>query len=366
VTSPVTLERSHSAHRPGAAMARGTAVGTATTMALIALLALQAAPAGARPPEDFGRHAVRVMQVRIAVPVDPSGPEGVLPWVAADVYVPVGGGPWPLVQISHAYPGTLREFPLSGWARRLASRGFVVIVSDRRAASSLAATPALDQPADLIDLSAEVNSEDILRVLRWAIGQSRVSGSPLYEKVNARRIAIAGHSLGGYLATFAAVKSQSEGPRISAVALLDPSDERLGTLSKDSALPEAKSVKVPTIVLASEENQHPVMCNMTQGTDCTLVAPQEYRALPSATPKLGVKVVGSVHEDIEDPSTIGTAESRAHLRLFQRYGMAWIEFWLGRGCGVTSYLGGRRAFADQRAGRIALMRGATPKPACHS
>jgi hypothetical protein len=159
---------------------------------------------------------------------------------------------------------------------------------------------------------------------------------------------------------------RGEGVRVAPTARVPAIGLRLGTLTKDSSLPEAKSVKVPTIVLASEENQHPVMCNMTQGPDCTLVAPQEYRALPSATPKLGVKVVGSVHEDIEDPSTIGTAESRAHLRTFQRYGMAWIEFWLGRGCGVASYLGGRRAHTDQRAGRIALLPRATPTPACHS
>src|SRR5207302_1787205 len=136
----------------------------------------------AAAPEDFGPLAVRTTHVQIPVPPDPSGPEGALPTVAADVYVPVTGGPWPLIQISHPWPGTLREFPLSGWAKRLASRGFVVLVSDRRAASSLAATPALDQPVDLIDLSADVNSEDILRVLRWAIGQSAVGESPLYGK----------------------------------------------------------------------------------------------------------------------------------------------------------------------------------------
>src|SRR5207247_2974550 len=118
------------------------------------------------------RLAVRMTQVQIPVPVDPRGPEGALPSVAADLYIPVGQGPWPLVQISHAWPGTLREFPLSGWAKRLASRGFVVIVSDRRAASSLAVTPSLDQPADVIDLSSDVNSEDILRVVRWAITQA--------------------------------------------------------------------------------------------------------------------------------------------------------------------------------------------------
>ena len=240
--------------------------------------------------------------------------------------MPSGAGSFPLIQISHAWPGTLREFPLSGWAKRLASRGFVVIVSDRRGGSSLAATPMLDQPADLIDLSSQVNSEDILRVLRWAIAQSAAAASFLHGKVDAGRVAIAGHSLGGYLATFAAVKAQTEGPRLSALALLDPSDERLGHNTIDSSLTQTPSVRIPTLVLASEENQHPIMCNMDDGNDCTLVAPQQHGALAPASVKLGLKVVGSVHEDVEDPSTIGTAASRAHLRIYERYGMAWLEY----------------------------------------
>ena len=332
---------------------------------MVAVLAVvAAAPASARAPESFGRHAVRTTHVQISVPPDPGGPEGVLPTVAADVYVPSGHGPRPLVQISHAWPGTLKEFPLSGWAKRLASRGFVVIVSDRRGGSSLAAQPMLDQPVDAIDLSADVNSEDILRVVRWAIAQSKVKGSPLAGKVDARHIAIGGHSLGAYHATFAAVKAQTEGPKLSALLLLDPSDERLGQYTIDSALAQTPLVKIPTIDLASEENQHPVMCNMDDGTDCTLVAPQQYKALSATTVKLGLKVVGSVHEDVEDPSTIGTKESRAHLRTYQRYGMAWLEYWLAHDCGAAPYLGGAAAARDGQAGKISMYPGATPIKAC--
>src|ERR1700737_3585987 len=88
---------------------------------------------GASPaPEDFGGLAVAISRVQIPMPVDPGGPEGVLLYVTADLYVPAGAGPYPLVQLSHAWPGTLQEFPLSGWGRRLASRGFVVVISDRR------------------------------------------------------------------------------------------------------------------------------------------------------------------------------------------------------------------------------------------
>jgi dienelactone hydrolase len=332
--------------------------------AIVCLAVAMAAPASARTPESFGPLPVTVTRVSIPMPVDPNGPDGVLPTVNADVYIPGGAGPYPLVELAHAWPGTLREFPLSGWGRRLASNGFVVIVSDRRGGSSLAITPELDQPVDIVDLSSGVNSEDILRVLRWAIAQNASAGSPLAGKVDPQRIAIGGHSLGAYMSTFAAVRSQSEGPHVSALVLLDPSDERLGDNTLDSSLPESAFVKAPTIDLASEENQHPIMCNMTMGNDCTLVAPQQWTALTGTPAKLGLKIAGSVHEDVEDPSTIGTPESIAHLRLYQRYGMAWIDYWLKGDCSVTGWLGGRRALADQGDGKIVLYAGGMSAPTC--
>src|SRR5436190_1360233 len=135
---------------------------------------------------------------------------------------------------------------------------------------------ARPQPPDLIDLDSDVGSEDILRVLRWAIAQSTAPDSFLHGKVDPDRVAIGGHSLGAYMSTFAAVRAQSEGPRLSALLLLDPSDERFGDNTMDSSLAQTPLVKLPTLDLASEENQHPVMCNMDDGNDCTLIAPQQY------------------------------------------------------------------------------------------
>ena len=324
---------------------------------LLLVLLLLPASASARAPEDFGSYAVRTERVRVPLPLDPRGPEGLLPWVDVDLYVPVGRGPFPLVHLGHAWPGTLREFPLSGWGRRLASRGFVTLVADRRAGSTLTVTPEIGQATDAIDLSSDVNSEDVLRVLRWAIDES---GLP----VDPARIAIGGHSLGAYYATFAAVKAKTQGPDIDTLLLLDPSDERLGDNTLQSSLAQTRLLELPTLVLASEMNQHPVQCNMADGPDCTLVAPQQYAALGATTPKLGLKVVGSVHEDVEDPSTIGTPESVEHLRTYQRYAMAWTAFWLARDCSAAPYLGGSKALQAQREGTIAIYPGATPLPAC--
>jgi len=343
---------------------RGLRIGVPTVV-LVGLLF--AAVAHARQPvsypEGYGRFAVKYTRVRIPVPVDPRGPEGAFTSLAADVYAPTGGGARPVVQISHAWPGTLREFPLSGWADRLASRGFVVIVSDRRAGSA-SPSPSLDQLADTQDFSADVNGEDILRVLRWAIRQSSAAGSVLYRRVDGRHLAIAGHSLGAYFATFAAVKAKTEGPRLSALVLLDPTDERLGNHTLNSSLSAAPFVTLPTIVLGSEANQHPIMCDMSDGTDCTIVSRQEYQALTGARPRFGLKIVGAVHEDVEDPNTGGTPSKPQQLQMFQRYGMAWLEFWLRGNCAVTGYFGGRDALRDQAAGKIALYKGAGPRPTC--
>jgi dienelactone hydrolase len=328
--------------------------------------ALCAGVAEARPraPEAYGPLTVHATRTQIPMPVDPRGPEGAYPSLAADVYVPTGGRrPYPLVQISHAWPGTLREFPLSGWARRLASRGFVVIVSDRRGATA-AVTPVFDQPADLQDLDRDVNSEDILRVVRWAIARSGVRGSILYRRIDRRRLAIGGHSLGGYFATFAAVASQTEGPRLSALLLLDPTDERLGDHTLDSSLAVTPSLRIPTVVLASEANQHPVQCDMSLGPDCTIVSRQQYAQLRPTTPKLGLKVVGAIHEDVEDPNTGGTASKPRQLQMFQRYGMAWLEYWTAGDCRVAGYLGGREEARDQAAGAVAPYGGTTRVRAC--
>lgn len=67
---------------------------------------------------------------------------------------------------------------------------------------------------------------------------------------------------------------------------------------------------------------------------------------------------------MEDPSTIGTPESIAHPRTYQRYGMAWLELWAGAECSVASWLGGPEARSDERDRTIAIYPGATPVPSC--
>src|SRR5688572_12932986 len=121
----------------------------ATLVAALAL-ALIALPAHSaeQTPEAYGPYAFGVSRVRIPMPLDPNGPEGVFPAVDADLYVPQGAGPRPLIELGHAWPGTNSEFPLSGWGKRLASRGFVVIIADRRAGTATSEMQGFRQLAD--------------------------------------------------------------------------------------------------------------------------------------------------------------------------------------------------------------------------
>jgi dienelactone hydrolase len=311
-------------------------------------------------PESPGPYAVTVTRVRIPMPLDPNGPEGVFLNVDADLYVPQSAGPRPLIELGHAWPGTLAEFPLSGWGQRLASRGFVVIVADRRAGTAASGIQGVRRLADIFDLDSDVGAEDMLRILRWAITQNATSGTPITGAVDPTRLAIGGHSLGAYMATFAAVRAQTEGPALSALVLLDPADERLGTLTLDSSLAQAPRVTIPTIVLASEMDIQPIQCDMDDGIDCTLVSLQEYAALN--TRKLGIKVVGSDHEDVEDPPTTGN--SPVFLQMYQRYATAWFEYWLTGDCEAANWLGGPASVPDQTAGRIEVLPGGSPAPLC--
>ncbi|HEV3129225.1 MAG TPA: hypothetical protein VGY32_09600, partial [Solirubrobacteraceae bacterium] len=70
------------------------------------------------------------------------------------------------------------------------------------------------------------------------------------------------------------------------------------------------------------------------------------------------------HEDVEDPSTQTGPGTATHLQMFERYGMAWIEYWAAGDCTVASYLNGSSTAADQTAGRISIFGGGLQTPVC--
>jgi hypothetical protein len=85
-----------------------------------------------------------------------------------------------------------------------------------------------------------------------------------------------------------------------------------------------------------------------------------FSALPAALPKLGVEVVAGLHGEMEDPDYDDGNPAVGHQRLYQRYGMAWLECWLLHDRSAAPYLNGSAARADQTGGKILVFKGSTP------
>ena len=360
----------------------------------------------AKAPEDSGSLPYTVTDsVPVVLGPDPTGGiqpfapdpvgavDGAYPQLLVDLYVPDAPGSYPLVQMSHGINDDKADW--ANWGRRLASRGFVVVVSNRRPQNVNQQVQALNSNLDsrsldsnAAALSFNVATEDILRILRWAIAQSKTAaGSPLFGKVDGTRLAITGHSAGGYLATLAAYRSQIEGPGLKALVLFDPADytnkfhptdptdpmdtalNKVSNTDYPDSLDYAPKLTIPTADLAAEEDDTGVRCNEPKAAACALVANQEYVALAASTPKLGLKVVCSHHDESEDPDYDDTNEpggekfqdpicrgalpapNADRQRLIRRYGMAWLEYWLQSDCSVSRYLGGS-AFAGDQSARL--------------
>jgi dienelactone hydrolase len=113
-------------------------------------------------------------------------------------------GPYPLVLLEHGFGGT--NAMMAPYAERLASFGHVAC--------------EVDYPSGF----AGVDNGKQVAILRagidWAIAQSGSAGTKLAGKVDATRVGVTGHSLGGKLSLLAAMQD----PRVRAALVLDPVD----------------------------------------------------------------------------------------------------------------------------------------------
>lgn len=368
----------------------------ALVVALVNLTALNGAtaPAGGAGdyPEDSGPHAVIVKtSERVAIAVDPRGPEGAVPEVVTDFYLPEDPGPWPAVVFSPGTCDTKANF--TNWGPPLASRGFVVVVPNRRTAVE----GLVQDEAGLTQCLAQdprINSEDLLRILAWVADQGANPDSFLHEKVDRHRLGIVGHSVGGTFAALAAARFSN--PKyfddvlsrdyrremtLRALVLLDPG--RYFALPKEWA-PEfaAVSISTPTVVLAGRPAAPPpdpmapkysdvftpIVCEANPDhPECLLVPRATFAALSDSVPKLGMEVVGATHFEPADPDGVDGDESGPRTGterqlLFRRYSAAWLGFWLGCDRTALPFLGGPAAEADQTDGKIILFDGTTTFP----
>lgn len=310
---------------------------------------------------------------------DPAAADGQNQDVSVFVYVPNLPGHYPLVEMSHGLGDSRADWTV--WGQTLASRGIVTVLLDRRTdvyppatvapPISCSSSVSLSGPnqvtennSDYLGVSYNVNSADILRVLRWAIQESADPASLLYQKVDGERLGITGHSWGGYLSILAAYLSNTnqvdpdtgarDWPKLKAMVLFDPTE--FPGNADDVAL--AGHLTVPTAVLPS-------------GSPSVLDPGHIFGALPPRLDKLGVQIVGAAHNEAENPDDDDNTPPVAspdplHQQMFMRYAMAWLEYWVIPDCTVSPYLDGPASALDQTQGRINVLAGSAPEQGCQS
>lgn len=119
---------------------------------------------------------------------------------------------YPLIVFSHGFGGTATS--LLPTLQSLASHGYVVAAPDFPLT-----TTGLPGGLDLLDFSHQPG--DVSFVITQMLKLDRTGGSPVYQEIEAKRIGVAGHSLGAVTTLAVTYNSCCRDVRISAAAELD-------------------------------------------------------------------------------------------------------------------------------------------------
>ncbi len=216
--------------------------------------------------------------------------------------------PAPLVVISTGFQ--LARTQYTSLATHLASWGFVVILTDYADQSLFAdhGLLAMDVPA----------------VIDWALAQTSLS-------LDASRIAVAGHSLGGDISVYAAALDA----RIKAVVGWDPVD------GNPSVVPSKMAGLTAAIAVVGETTDE------TGSMPCA-PAGSNFQAFYAASPSpaIQIEVVDAGHMSwVDDPSCVvcslcpaGTASSDSVHAITRRLDVAWLRRQLLSDAAMTPWL----------------------------
>jgi dienelactone hydrolase len=138
------------------------------------------------------------------------------------IYYPTASGNYGVIAVSPGF--TAYQSSISWIGTRLASHGFVVITIDTNTTS--------DQP--------DSRGNQLTAALNKVVSLSRTSGNVLYGKVDASRLAVAGHSMGGG-GTLAAARD-------------NPSYKAAVPLAPWHTTKSFSSVRVPTLIIGGESD----------------------------------------------------------------------------------------------------------------
>ncbi|HMA47033.1 MAG TPA: lipase [Frankiaceae bacterium] len=241
-----------------------------------------AAPPAAPPPDGLGDFRVgrttfaltdtarggRTLTVDAWYPVDEADARGrppsrydALPGVgypspAALTDPPVSRrGPFPLVVFSHGSEGIRFQSPF--FTETLASHGFVVAAPDHAGNTALDAAAGGELPLERL---AVERPRDVSFVISRMLARSAAGGDRFTGRIDPARVAVTGHSLGGYTALAVAGGNGPARPdrRVRAVVAMAPAS---------ALLPEAslRAVRVPLLLLGGTlDDTTPVDPNLTR------------------------------------------------------------------------------------------------------
>lgn len=205
-------------------------------------------------------------------------------------------------------------------AETLASRGFVVVLPD--------------MPCGFGGCDHTANARQLSALLAWATEAAATPGTPIFGRINQKR-GLVGHSYGALAAFLATARN----PQVDVAVLLDPKDD-LGAAEN-----EQPNVMVPSAHLIAE-----VLGACNGGWD-TLVFPK------TAPPHLLLRVAGSAHCDVEEPSdslcpaACGQGDP-AKSKIFRRYTVSFLSCVLNAETSAGAYVGGPSLADDQASGTV--------------
>jgi predicted dienelactone hydrolase len=214
------------------------------------------------------------------------------------IYYPTASGSYGAIAVSPGF--TAYQSSISWIGERLSSHGFVVITIDTITTS--------DQP--------ESRGNQLKAALDKVVSLSRTSSSPLYNKVDASRLGVAGHSMGGG-GTLAAARD-------------NPSYKAAVPLAPWHTTKSWSRVSVPTLIIGGSTDAI---------AGVALHSIPFYTSLPSSTKKAYMELSGEGHFYPQLPS---------NYPIVGRYMISWFKRFMDSDTRYSPFLCGAQHQADLR------------------
>jgi predicted dienelactone hydrolase len=197
-------------------------------------------------------------------------------------------GPFPLVVYSHGSGGL--RYIASYYTEAIASYGYIVAAPDHTGNTAVDRLVGAEAEFDVTALN---RPNDVASTIDAMVDPTNTSTGVFAGSVDPERIAVTGHSFGGFTALASAggyenpLGSFAADPRVDAIIPLAPATGSEGRLMSDAGL---AAIEIPTLVLVGTNDQTtPVDPNVTRIWD-----------LAASVPLVRVELVDAQHQSFTD------------------------------------------------------------------